>query len=174
MGKIQKVQGFVLKKKNLLNADAVITVFSKELGKLTIIGKGIRKITSKRQAHFQTGNLIKTQLSGSHGMPYIQSSELISGFASLRIEQNINYIYLMLSIIDALLPEGMSEINVYTIILNFYIDLGKNNNPLVVFTNSLQKILEILGYVNRQMAYAELIDIVESNIEKRLPRHVIM
>jgi len=38
---------------------------------------------------------------------------------------------------------------------------------------NIQKLLEILGYVDRNLSLSELILTAENHMEKRLPRHVL-
>lgn len=45
-----RTKGFVLKKEDLREADQVFTIFTKDFGKLRILGKAIRKIKSKLRA----------------------------------------------------------------------------------------------------------------------------
>jgi len=174
MTRLQKIIGFVLKRKDLLEKDAVVTVYSKEYGKILLMVKGVRKITSKRAAHIQTGNLIKAELRLSNNILYLQSSELISGFLSLRTDQAINHIYLFLFIIDGLMPEGQKDIDVFYRIQHFFIQLSKQTDQTDVFKNHLQKLLEVLGYIDSILPLSELVQIAENHIEKRLPRHVII
>lgn len=42
-----RTQGFILEKKDLKEADQLFTVFSKEFGKIEVLGRAIRKISSK-------------------------------------------------------------------------------------------------------------------------------
>ncbi len=39
--------GFILKKKNIREADQIFTIYTKEFGKLKFLAKGSRKIKSK-------------------------------------------------------------------------------------------------------------------------------
>ena len=55
-----KTEAVVLRKRSLPNQDAIVTLFTKELGKINTIAKGIKKITSRRLPHTQTANLINT------------------------------------------------------------------------------------------------------------------
>ncbi len=45
-----RTQGFVLKKEDVREADQVFTIYTKDFGKLKILGKAIRKIKSKLRA----------------------------------------------------------------------------------------------------------------------------
>lgn len=42
--------GFVIKKRNFLESDQILTIYAKEFGKLKILGKALRKIKSKLRA----------------------------------------------------------------------------------------------------------------------------
>lgn len=175
MPNIQKVEGFVLKKKALLEKDIVVTLFTEEMGKITTMAKGARSITSRRAAHLQTGNLIKAQLSDFHEIFYIQSSELISGFMQVRTDKKINTLYLFLYILDKLLPEKLDEKNIYKITKKFFISLSKDELPVhEILRTALQKTLMELGYIEGSLTLGQLLETVENNIEEKLPQHVIM
>ena len=49
--KVEKLQGFVLKRTNYGEADKILTVFTKERGKIKVLAKGVRKIKSRRAPH---------------------------------------------------------------------------------------------------------------------------
>ncbi len=175
MSQVHKAEGFVLKKKSLLEKDLVVTLFTAEMGKITAMAKGARSITSRRAAHLQTGNLIKAQLSDFHDISYIQSSELISGFMQVRTDKKLNALYLFLYILDKLLPEKLEERNIYRITKKFFISLSKEELPVQeILRNALQKTLLELGYIEGVLTLPELLQTVENNIEEKLPQHVIM
>jgi len=174
MNRLQKIRGFVLKHRNLLEKDVIVTIFTKENGKMTLMVKGVRKITSKRAAHIQTGNFIRAQIRESKEMYYLQSSELISGFLSLRTEKYIDQIYLFLFIVDGLMPEGQQDIDVFKTVQRFFIQLSRHESSASVLKANLQKLLELQGYVDEKLPLSHLIQIAENHIEKVLPRHVII
>ncbi len=174
MPTLKKLEGFILKRKILLDKDLFITIFTKEEGKLALVAKGARTFTSRRAAHLQSGNLISAQISVSNNRMYLQSTDLISGFLQLRTEAYIDYIYMFLAVIDALLPEGEQEMKIYTILKRFFVKLSKGYNPQDVLHESFQEMLTILGYVHEKLSLSELISIAEETIGYKLPRHVII
>lgn len=171
---LHTVEGFILKKKILLEKDTMVTLFTQEAGKVRALAKGIRKFTSRRAAHVQTGNLIRAHLSESHGILYLQSSALISGFLKLRTPQYFDHMYLYLAALDALLPENQQELELYRSTKQFFIRLNGSTNPLTILRDSLQNLIHLLGYADRIYSLDEIISIIEENTEKKLPRHVIM
>ena len=175
MPHIVKIEGFVLKKRILLEQDILVTVFTQEFGKVTAMAKGARKITSRRSAHLQTGNLINLNLSESHDMYYIQSSELISGFMQIKNEKQLNIRYLFFFILDKLLPERQEELPLYKLTKHFCVDVSAGTKePALILRDTLQKTLQYLGYVQDQKSLQELLQLAEDNIEEKLPRNVIM
>ncbi len=175
MARIEKFEGFVLKKKILLEPDFLVTVFTEELGKITAIAKGARKITSRRISHLQTANLIKLQVSKFHDIFYIQSTELISGFLKVRTSEKQDVIYLYFYILDKMLPERQEEAVLYSYTKRLVIGLSKDDaKPKEILRNILQKTLMNMGFVHDEKTLPELFAIVEHNIEEKLPSHVIM
>lgn len=171
---ILKVEGFILKKKNLLNTDVFLTMFTKEYGKIILMAKGARKITSRRAAHLQSGNLIKARLSSSQERMFLQSTDLVSGFLQLRKEPFSQYIYILLAVVDRLLPEMVAEPEIYIAMKSYMVRLARGDSPQEVLRDSLQEILHILGYVDGEETLADLIMIAEENMDMKLPSHVIM
>ncbi len=169
-----KVEGFVLKKKTLLERDIFVTLFTKEFGKLALMAKGVRTFTSRRSAHIQSGNLIKATLSHTNDRYFLQSTDLISGFMHLRTAALTDYMYTLLAIIDRLLPEGEPEEEIYEIMKRYVVRLAKGDAPQEVLRSSLQRILIILGYVDQEESLTELIEIAEENMGMKLPRRDIM
>ncbi|MBI4096902.1 MAG: DNA repair protein RecO, partial [Candidatus Levybacteria bacterium] len=48
-----RTEGIIIKRKNFGEADRILTVFTKEYGKLQVKAKGIRRIPSRRSAHVE-------------------------------------------------------------------------------------------------------------------------
>src|SRR3989344_2903487 len=55
-------EGLILKRKNFGEADRVLTVLTPRLGKISIIARGVRKITSRRAGNIEVLNRTKLHL----------------------------------------------------------------------------------------------------------------
>lgn len=170
-----KTQGIVLKKNELLNLDNLITIFTKDLGKIVAVAKGIKKLNSRRAPHIQTANLIDLMLYSKNDRYYIQESSIISGFSKLKKEsKKISMIYYFFQIIDKLLPENSHEEEIYKLTLNFMIKLSnirKLDNSLI--EKSLNTVLNKLGYVRGHKSLVELQSIVEDLLGEKIRFFVI-
>lgn len=170
MTRTEKIEAFVLKRKHLLNKDLLITLFTKEQGKINVFAKGVKKIISRRAAHLQTANLINASLYKKSDRWYIQETDLISGFIKIRLSQKkVRFIQFFLFLIDRMLPEQQREPKIFSLTKMFLIDLSKNNQfddkNLLFYSNRL---LFLLGYIKKDKStYIELFSTIESIIDEK-------
>lgn len=88
----------VIKSVNFSEADKVLTVFGRELGKFPLFARSIRKINSKNRGNMQTLSTSKISFYEGRGMPLLTESELVStlDFDDLSME-NVKRILFMLN-----------------------------------------------------------------------------
>ena len=168
-----KTEVIVLRKKDLLNRDVLISFFSQDLGRLTVFAKGVKKITSRRSPHLQTGNLINVIISHKNDRYYLQESQLISGFSELKKDEDkVKQLYFFLFILDRLLPENQKEERAYNLTKKFLIDLshpsGKKRLSLLYYLN---KLMSLLGYLHEDKNFNELRFLIEEIINEKIPSH---
>jgi len=170
MSRSLKTEAIILKKKDLLNKDVLISVFSQDLGRLTLFAKGIKKITSRRSPHLQTGNLVNILVSHKNERYYLQESELLSGFSELKKnEKKVGNLYLFLFVLERLLPEQQKETKAYNLTKNFLIDLSKSTKPNSIAVKYLSDIMMQLGYLDKKVNFPELKSLIEEIINEKIP-----
>jgi len=171
MPKTIKTEAIVLRKRNLLNKDRLITFLSKEKGKINVFAKGIRKITSRRQPHIQTGNLITVLLSEKNGRYYLQETTLISGFSKIK-DSEIKHdpLYTMLFVLERILPENQQEDRVYELTKQFLIELSESEEFTTIrLTYYLNLLMQILGYIHTGKPLSDLRQEIEEIIHEKIP-----
>ncbi len=166
-----KTEAIVLRKKDLLNRDVLISFFSQDLGRLTVFAKGVKKITSRRSPHLQTGNLINVIISHKNDRYYLQESQLISGFSELKKDEDkVRQLYSFLFVLDRLLPEQQKEEHVYNLTKRFLINLSlpseTNQLGLLYYLN---KLMSLLGYLHEDKNLNELKFFIEEIINEKIP-----
>jgi len=165
-----KTEAIVLKKKDLLNRDILISFFTKDLGRLTVFAKGVKKITSRRSPHLQTGNLINILVSHRNDHYYLQESQLISGFSELKKDENkVKQLYSFLFVLDRLLPEQQKETRTYNLTKSFLIDLSKSSKTEIFIVKYLTDIVMLLGYLDKKVNGNELKSLIEEIINEKIP-----
>lgn len=166
-----KTEAIVLRKKDLLNKDILISLFTQELGRLTVFAKGVKKITSRRSPHLQTGNLINIIVSHKNDHYFLQESQIVSGFSELKNNSDkVQHLYTYLFVLDRLIPEGQKEAKAYNLSKNFIIDLTKSADSRKITQQYLNGIMIQLGYLDKELGFPELKSHIEEIInEKILP-----
>lgn len=130
----------VIKRVNYKDQDKIVTLYTKELGKIAVMAKGIRKIDSKRKSHFEPGNLVKTELIKSHKFYISAQTELLNSFPQLKKNfDKANALYYILEIFDGLVPEEDDNVLLFKF-------LEKTLSVLEIIDNT--KITDIINAYN--------------------------
>ena len=171
--RIYKVEAIILKRRNVGETDRILTVFSKEYGKLRVIAKGIRRITSRRAPHLEIFNRATLLLHKGKTLDIVTEADLLDGYQELRKKLTlVNGCYYCCELIDALLPEKQEHRDVYVLFsraLSTFaskqdIDINRNCEQFAL------SLLRALGFlpVNRELPPAQIQPFIESITERRI------
>ncbi len=171
MKRTLKTEAIVLRKRSLPNQDKIVTLFTKELGKLNVFAKGIKKITSRRLPHVQTANLINTVLYKKDDRFYLQETTLLSGFSQIKKDKfKINLLYKYIFVLERLLPDSQIETAVYKLLKIFLVELSRKDQlDNAMIANYLNKTLRLLGYSKEDKSLNELTSTIEEIIHEKMP-----
>ena len=142
-----KTEAIVLKRTNLGEADRLVTVFSKHRGKLTLLAKGIRRLTSRKKGHLELFNRVKLQIANGKNLDIITEAETINNFSNLRRNLNrVRIAYLLLELVDKLTAENQEHEAVYVLLCETLFQLNSDaaSNDLIVDFEA--KLLTLLGF----------------------------
>src|SRR5258706_9060146 len=111
---VYTVEGIILKRKNVGEADRILTIFTKQQGKIRVIAKGVRKMISKRAPHIEVFNHLVLTIHKGKMLDMLTEVSTVSTFASIRADlKRIGAAYYLLEVIDGLLPEGQAHEEVF-------------------------------------------------------------
>lgn len=146
---VRTTEGLVLKAKNYGEADKIYTIFTKDLGKISAIAKGVRKISSKRAGSLDLLNHIRFAFSEGKGMPLItEVSSLNSFIGAKKSFEDSKICFCVIELIDKFMQEEEVNLEVYDLALEVLEKLGKTKDAgrrlLLVYFE--YKLLVLLGY----------------------------
>lgn len=142
-----KAEAIILKQQNFSEADRFVTIFSKHKGKLKLIAKGVRKLTSRKKGHLELFTQVKLQVAKTKTIDIITEAETINNFTNLRKNLNrVRIAYLLAELIDQLTAEEQEHKQVYQLFLNSLTTLNSQSAPKSFITNFEKQLLEILGF----------------------------
>jgi len=116
--RVYKVEGIILKRKNVGEADRIITIFTKEYGKLRATAKGIRKVTSRRAPHLEVFTHIRAVIHNGKTIDTLSEVDAIEMYSDLRRDlQRVSLAYYVLELTDSLLAEKQEHRDVFVLLL---------------------------------------------------------
>lgn len=170
MHRLLKTEAFVLRRKQLLNKDAVVMLFTAETGKVAVIAKGVRSITSRRLSSLMTGNLIRVVLSQSRDTYYLQQVQTISQFTKIKKSpESLKQAYLFLYFADNLLPELQREDAAYLKIKKIMIALSAKACSSRELLDACKDFLRVLGYALKAESLSQAMMEIEEITGKKVP-----
>lgn len=169
-----KTEGIIFKKNNLLSKDKLVTIFTPDFGKLKVLAKGVKKITSRRLPHLETGNLIKFVAYKKNDIYYLQESSLISGFYKIKnIQKKQGFLYLFFFVMNKILPEGEVEEKVFQLTKLFLTELSEKEFQEKNLQKYLNTLLFYLGYIKSESTGENLYRRIEEILNEKLPEIVL-
>jgi DNA repair protein RecO (recombination protein O) len=170
----RRTDALVLKRKLLPTQDVLVFLFTKEFGKVIAMARGIKKLTSRRAPHLETGNYIRVILSVHGEYSHIQDTSLISGFTTIKGSTNMqDALYTYLFALDRLLPAEQAEPQLFQHTLAFFGKLNRNpQNADVIVREQMRHALNYLGYLHptHQGEYEQVFEEVTG---EKLPVHAV-
>lgn len=104
--RLYRVQAIVLRRRNLGESDRILTLFTRETGKLRCVAKGTRRPGSKIAGHTEPFMLANLLMARTRGLHIVSQAEGVRSFARLRErEQAIAAAGLMAERVDSLTGE---------------------------------------------------------------------
>ncbi len=147
MNRSYKTFGIVLKQKNFGEADRLLTLFTKHYGKISLLAKGVRKLTSRKRGHLELFSHAKIVCAKGKNLDLILEAETINNFSLLRGNLNrVRIAYLLTELINELTAENQEHEDIYQLLLNTLIQLNSavaSKNIIIDFEKAM---LQILGF----------------------------
>lgn len=161
--RITTVTAIILKRKNVGEADKILTVFSKNAGKLRVIAKGIRKITSRRGPHLDIFNEVRMTIhKGGAWDTLSEVAPVVARRATLDGWKQMRAAYVIVEVVDKLLPEAQPNQQVYEYMQQAFNDLERAQDadvtPLLI--TFLSRCLVVLGYAPEDKQYSDFSEIM--------------
>lgn len=163
-------EAVVLKRKNLGEADRLVTLFTKRFGKLTALAKGVRRITSRRAGSLEPATQGIFFFARGKNFDLITQVQPINSFLNAR--QNLarlTQINQILEIIDLLTVDNQEHPDIYQILLDTLMLLNTDGKKRSRIVANIRHIVHLLGFgLPSDQSESSLKTHIESIAEKEL------
>jgi len=147
MIKTYKTVGLILNQKNFFEADRLLTVFTKDFGRLRLLAKSVRKLTSRKRGHLELFSQVKIVCAKGKNLDLITEAETVNNFPVLRRNLNrVRIAYLLCELVNDLTAENQEHDDVYQLLLNNLLLLDSSSAPQNLIFNFEKSLLELLGF----------------------------
>lgn len=158
------VEGIIIKRKSLGEADRVLTVFTKKFGKIKVLAKGVKRITSRRGPNVELFNQVQISIHQGKTFDILTEAQVLNTFPKLR--KNLDLVGLafhICEIVDGLCPEHQPHPKVYEMMLQVLKELDHG-----LVRSFEQNLLTELGYLPKEHGELDTTLYIEKILEKRL------
>lgn len=168
-----KIEGIILKRRNLGEADRILTVLSKSNGKIQVKAPGVRRITSKRSPHVELLNFSELTLyiTSSNFLPTLTEAHTIEDFSIIKDDLGkIGYAYYICELTNGLCPEHQENREVFSLLKTTLHELCDSLDSEKVVKDFEKDILSNLGFWSEAnlLKTCDSQDVMERILEKKL------
>lgn len=146
-----RTQGFILKKEDLREADQVFVVYTKDFGKLKILGKAIRKIKSKLRAGIDLFYLSEIEFIQGKNHKTLTEAIVIEKFKNIKQDlEKLKVAYQIAETGDNLIRGQEKDEKIWDLLIEVFEKLNNytlsTTNYSLVYYYFVWNLLAILGY----------------------------
>lgn len=179
MHRSYKAEGVVIKRLNFGEKDKLVTVFTKNLGKLVLLAKGIRAINSKKAPHLEVFTHVSFYAAIGRNLDIVTEAYTLQTFPNLRKNlEKVAYAYNIVEIIDRLCAERQEHRNIFDLVLSTLhkIDTNSDGNIKSIIDDFIRETLWDLGYLvkGKIIAGTDLQRFLEEVMEKSLKSNSLL
>ncbi len=163
--KAYRVEGIVIKRKNFGEADRILTVFTKKYGKLKILAKGVRRITSRRGGNVELFNQVDLGIHNGRTFDILTEAQVLSSFSKIRKKLDlVGLAFYVCEIMDGLCAENQPHPRAYELLVEVLSQLNEGG------VNNFEKNLLVeLGYIPKEsFEKLDTTNFIEKILEKKL------
>jgi len=139
--------GFILKKEDRGEADRIFTIFTKDFGKIKVLGKAIRKIKSKLKFGMEPFYLSKVEFIQGKTGKTLTDVVLVNKFGKIRKDlDKLKIAYMIMEAVDNLIRGEETDHRVWDHIIDTFEKLNSLELHTLFYHYFLWNLFSLLGY----------------------------
>lgn len=145
--RVYRTDAFILKRMDLGEAHRVLTLYTREHGKLRAVAKGVRRTTSRSAGHLELFTLADVLLARGRDLDVVSQADTRRSFRAVREDlDRTSYAYYMAELVDQLTEDRMENRGLFEALADGLGALEEQPDARVVLLAFLLRLLDVLGY----------------------------
>ena len=143
-----RAEAVVLRHSDFGEADRLLTLYTREQGKLRAVAKGVRKIASRKAGHLEPFTRVKLQLARGRDLFIVTQAETIDAYSSLREDLTLTgYAAYVLELLDRFVPdEEIASPSLFRLLTETLSRLASEAVPWLTLRSYEMRLLDLLGF----------------------------
>lgn len=143
-----KTEGIILKRRNFGEADRILSVFTLRDGKISVLAKGVRRITSRRAGNVELLNRVSIFLHQTKGMPILTEAISIETFSKIKNDLRLSTVaFHIIELVDKLTAENQESRMLYENLVQVLKRLERKPRQILIRAFEV-KILSLMGFIS--------------------------
>ncbi len=162
-------EGIVLGRRNFGEADRILSVYTKNYGRISLMAKGTRRPSSRKRGHIEIFNLVKFQAVAGNGIDLMTEAEVVEDFAMFRKSlKKVSLAYYLMEVIGKITHEQESNVDLFNLILDNLSKLKVTKKLKELRLDFISKLLVLMGYWPQQQKLLNPDEELEKVIERQI------
>lgn len=145
---LYKTEGIIIKRTDLGETDRLLTIYTKDFGKILVRARAIKKSQAKLKGHLELFVHSYLMLARGKNLDIVANAETIEGFPYLHNHlPNLAASYYLADLIDKLIAGPERDLRIWSLFLSNFQQLDKKEVEIKrIVKNFETNLLEFLGY----------------------------
>lgn len=145
--RLYRTPSIVLKRTDLGEADRILTLYTRDQGKLRAVAKGVRRTTSRSAGHLEPFTLSDVLFATGRELDVVSQADTLESFRAVREDLRLaTYAYYLAEVLDLLTEERMENRAAFDALVSSLRALPGADDPRLVLVSYHLQLLETLGY----------------------------
>ena len=124
-----RTEGVIIGRRNFGEADRILTIYTKDFGKVVALAKGVRRPRSRKGGHVELGNWCKVFIARGKNLDLLTEVELKKAFGIENFSpEKANKIYHLLELTNQMTAEKQKNPGVFILLVNFLKKISKDED----------------------------------------------
>jgi DNA repair protein RecO (recombination protein O) len=143
----QRVEAIVLRHSDWGEADRLLWLFTRELGKVKVIAKGVRKPRSRKAGHLEPFTRVELMLAKGRDLPIVTQAEAKDAYLALREDLvRVGYASYVIELLDRFTYEEGENHALYRLLSETLSRISMETEPAFAVRYYEVRLLDLLGF----------------------------
>lgn len=140
-------EGIVLARRNYGETDRILVVYSKAIGKISLIAKGVRKLKSRKRGSLEVFSRLRFSAARGKNLDIITEAEIIDSYPKIRKDlRKVAVAYYLMEVIGRITQEGEENPALYAHFLKSLRMLKVSKNLKILRKTFVYETLVLIGF----------------------------